>query len=268
MKTTFACLSKISEQEWRFDTVRDEELNLCFLYEYGREQAESSPRWHKLAKQVRALGGRKGSLRHRLQMFSIFGKAPRLFWFNMPDFVATPWQAVPEKLRREETKQFNEKRSKPQNFREAIALSMTLERDLHGWARAGATDYESWVLLDRCFHDETNQREYGFFALDWNYTDSHLIEEFKKWLVAKRGDRRPSESRQGKNKARQHLNALGAKRLLDSGFTVAQAMEYTQRFLKDEAGHSRPLYDSERGWSKAKNEIVPAVLKLLFSDSR
>ncbi len=267
-KTSITGPLSLSEHEWRFDTVLDSELGLCFLYEYGREHAKRSKKWKKLTAQLRARNsagrGAKGKAKPFLELVfaigSIFGKAKSLSWFFDPAFATTPWQALDAKLRRNEAKQFNHQNSQPQSFQEFVGLNITLERDLPKYEKAGATDYESWVLLDKLIHDETAQREYGFLAVNWDYTDDQLIDGFKKWLDEKRGNRKAVESQQGKVKARQYLKALGAKRLLDSGSTVAAAMEYTEKFLKD----ARPLYESERGWSKAKNEIVPIVLKRLF----
>ena len=263
---------RLSEREWRFDTVPDTEMDVCFLYEYGREQAKSSKKWKMLADQLHARNsagrGAKGKTKPFLELFdaigSIFGKGKSLSWCCDPAFVTTPWQALDEKLRRDEARQFKEQNSQAQSLQEFICLSIALERDLPKYEKAGATDYRSWALLDKLMHDETEQREYGFLAVNWNYTNDQLIDEFKKWLDEKREDRKAVESQQGKAKARQYLRALGAKRLLDSGLTVAAAMEYTEKFLKDERDAPRPLYESERGWSKAKNETVPSVLKRLF----
>jgi hypothetical protein len=133
---------------------------------------------------------------------------------------------------------------------------------LQEYAPAGAKDFFSWVLLDRSFHDETDQREYGFFALNWNHTNGQLIDEFEKWLNEKRGDnRKAAASRQGESKPRLYLKALGAKRLLDSGFTVVDAMDFATRIL----GNDKGFYCYESQWSRAKNEIVPAVLQTLFT---
>jgi hypothetical protein len=241
--------------------VPDEELHICFLYEYAREHAKASKRWQTLTKRSRAENYAEELIE---QILSIFGEGDHLHWFLEPAFVTTPWHPLDKKLKREETGDFNDKKSKAQSFRESINLKITLQRDLPEYARAGAKDFASWIFLDSCWHDESSQREYGFFAINWNYTDGDLIDEFKKWLAERRGERRDIESRQGKDKFRQYLKALGAKRLLDSDFTVANAMEYTERFLKNEEGNPHPLYESERGWSKAKNETVPTILKRLF----
>ena len=272
----------LSPFEWNFGPVPGAELDICFLYEYAREHAKQSKRWHELTNQLHTYKptkrGRKNKSKSAFELgreiSSIFGKVnftdffcDRAFiTFYEPAFVTTPWQSVDGSLRRKAAKQFNQQKSGAQSFCESISLFITLQRDLPEYAPAGATDFDSWVLLDRCFHHEEDRekREYGFFAINWNYTDGQLIDEFKKWLAEKRGDRRASASQQGKSKRRQYLKALGAKRLLDSSFTVPKAMEYTQKFLKDENGNPYLLYDSERGWSKAKNETVPAILKLLF----
>ncbi len=243
-------------------------MALCFIYEFAREHAKDSKRWLELTKQLQTykptMHGRKNKSRMELiqEIFSIFGKGNALHFFCDPAFLTTPWQILDKKLRCEEAEQFNQQKSEPQNFRENVCLSIMLERDFHEYARAGVKDFFSWVLLDRSFHDETDQREHGFFALNWNYTNGQLIDEFKRWLDEKRGDnRKAAASRQGESKLRQHLTALGAKRLLDSGFTVVEAMDYTDSKL----GNNKGLYGHESQWSRAKTRIVPAALQILFS---
>jgi len=268
MKTTPASLPELPPREWDFRAVPDEELDICFLYEYAREHVKRSRRWHTLTTRLIAPQGTKvpGLNGLHREIRSIFGKAPFLYWFALPDFVGSPWPTIGREERRREAAEFNHGRSQAHSFREAIALNITLARDLAAFAKAGADDYASWVRLDQCFHDETDQREYGFLAINWNHTDGQLVAAFEEWLADKRGGRADIESRQGKTKPRQHLKALGAKRLLEAGLTVTQAVEYTKRFLKDGAGNPFPLYDTPRGWAKAKNQIVPAVLEKLFAD--
>lgn len=257
---------EIETAEWNFEDknlLPEPELEICLLYEYGREHAKHSSQWKKLMQQRKG----KSSLKILENIFSLFGKA-KIPHFADPKFLNTPWQKRDRDLKRAEAKSYNELLSGPQTFQESICLNITLQRDLPKYEPAGAKDFDSWVLLDRCFNDESNQREYGFFAVNWNYTNGQLEAEFQKWLKEKRGERKPVESEQGQNKNRQHLKALGAKRLLDAGFTVKRAIDYTKNFLKDSHGYPRPLYDSERGWSKAKTETVPAILKRLFPVSK
>jgi hypothetical protein len=108
------------------------------------------------------------------------------------------------------------------------------------------------------------QRDYGFIAVNWDYTDDLLKAKFAAWLDEKRGKRKAVKSRQGREKPRRYLKALGAKRLLDAGFTVAAAMKYSEKILHHEQDNPRPLYDAERSWSEAKNHTVPRVMALLF----
>jgi hypothetical protein len=257
----------LPEAEWDFRRLGEDELTICFLYEYGREHAKNSNRWRLAADRLKTLLAdnrkeRRGHLKSWSEMCSIFGNQFLHSFFD-PSFVTTPWQSRDAKLRRQEAAEFNQSGSKPQSFQGDLGLSITLERDLPEYNQAGVADFESWVDLDRCFHGESHQREYGFLAVNWNYTDMCLIARFRKWLGDKRGDRKATESRQGRTKFRQHLKALGAKRLLDSGLTVADAIDHTEKIFKDH-GSPGPLYDSDRAWSKAKNEIVPEVLKRLF----
>jgi len=146
----------------------------------------------------------------------------------------------------------------------AFCLSITLERDLREYQPCGVENYQDWVRVDRCFHGRGEQREHGFIAINWDYTYDQLKDEFAKWLKEKRGERKPVQSERGQNKRRQYLKALGAKRLLDAGFTAEKAMEYTERFLKDEQNDPKPLYENPRTWSDAKNRSVPSVLRELF----
>ena len=243
--------------EWNFEdanSLPDNQLAICLLYEYGRERAKASPQWQELFGELK----KKVRLENFKKVRSIFGNA-NLSWFYHPTFLSTPWQL--QTRRCETAKKFARDAASPQTFKESICLRLTLQRDLPECAASGVTDFESWALLDYCCHGNDDQREQGFFAINWNFTNGQLKEEFGKWLREKRGDRKPVESERGKNKMRQYLKALGAKRLLDAGLTVEQAMKHTAQFSKD----STALYDSERGWSKAKNETVLAVLQRLFS---
>jgi hypothetical protein len=256
-------VSDLPSFEWNFESVPAEELEICFHYEYTREHAKHSNRWHELTKRSK---NEKFvfSAESLKKISSIFGQGKHLHFIFNSSFATTPWQALDKQTRRDEAKQFTLDKLSAQNFQEYISLFVALQRDLPENAPAGVMNFDSWVLLDKCFHDEYDQREYGFFAINWNYTDGQLIDEFKKWLATKRGDHSPSASQRGRRKQRLHLRALGAKRLLESGFTVVEAMNYTETIL----GKDKPLYSNENQWSRAKTQIVPAVLQLLFTPQK
>jgi len=251
------------EREWNFDPVGDDEIELCFLYEYGREHAKASAEWLKLVRKY----SKKPQIELAMAITRIFGTTT-LPWFCLPEFTQTPWQALERTLRKQQAKEFEQRANSAPSFQQFIALTVTLQRDLHEYSDAGATDFESWVALDKAFHDDDDQREHGFFAINWNFTNGELEAQFAQWLSDARGDRQPSESKRGTVKMRAQLNALGAKRVRDAGFTVKEAMRETGRCRKDTHGNPRPLYSSERAWSKAKCETVPAVLQRLFPAAR
>ena len=64
-------LIRIRQEEWQFDdldSLPDDELEICFVYEYGREYVKHSQRWQKLIQQLaqRQAMGRSGSAKDAL----------------------------------------------------------------------------------------------------------------------------------------------------------------------------------------------------------
>lgn len=261
----------IDEAEWNFlsrTLIPDSEVAACFLYEFAREFAKDSTRWKELTGQLAQEQGmprgdprRRGLLRVYRAIGALLGPASHVVLSSprcQDHFLSTPWAKLDTASRRQVVMDLEEGLARPVNLVECVCLLVTLERDLPEWRPAGVEDFTAWKTLDHCFHwgrvDE-RQREYGFFAIDWNYTDAQLKEEFSKFLREKREDRRAAESRQGKNKMRHHLCALGAKRLLDAGLTAEAAMDYTGAVNADSKGDFRPLYGAPRTWYVAKRRV-------------
>lgn len=257
-------------EEWDFEDkgrLPDREQNHCLYYEYAREQASASARWRALFEDVRD-AHRKGAQRHiaiHKSLRAVFGDSPVWQVFYEEQLLTAPWQKFSSGERQRLCKE--EKIPDLESFTRSVALSLTLARDLPEYAAAGATDFASWRLLDQCFHTEQAQREHGFLAVNWDYTDDVLREQFRTWLDEKRGERKAVTSQQGKSKPRQFLKALGAKRLLDAGLSVPDAQAHTMGFLKDKEGHPRALFEAERTWSDAKLKTVPEMLTRLFRAS-
>lgn len=126
------------EREWNFHPVDDDEIELCFLYEFGRERAKSSPSWLKLAQAF----SKRPRIELARRIARNFGRV-NLHWFLNPQFLRTAWRMHDQTLRRKEAKEFMESRTGAQTFRQCISLSITLQRDLHEYADAGATDFDS-----------------------------------------------------------------------------------------------------------------------------
>lgn len=266
--TQHAACKVPDREEWDFEDkgrLPDRELNHCLYYEYAREQASASARWRALFADIRDAHG-KGAQRHMAihkSLRAVFGDSPVWQVFYEERLLTAPWQ----NFSADERKRLCKVGKIPnlESFTKSIALNVTLARDLPEYAAAGATDFASWRLLDRRFHTEQAQREHGFLAVNWDYTDDVLREQFRTWLDEKRGERKAVTSQQGKSKPRQFLKALGAKRLLDAGLSVPDAQAHTMGFLKDKEGHPRALFEAERTWYDAKLKTVPEILAKLFS---
>ena len=268
---------KLPREEWDFEDrnkLPDDQLHACFLHEFGREYVNESPRLARMLSDYRRLENlpkrdkrrREGRKRFK-EIFELLGTSNPSFVYDL-DFPRTPWQSLSRSIRDEISKHLNQfEHSFIKSFLESISVRVTLLRDLPEWAEAGVKDFDTWSLVDSCYFREGQRREYGFFAIDWSFPDTQIKAIFAQWLKEKRGDKRASESQRGVIKERQNLNALGAKRLLEAGFTAEQAINYTQKFLKDCQGHPCPLYDAPRTWYEAKNQMVPTILRRLFSFS-
>lgn len=251
-------------EEWDFqDKVKlpDRELNHCLYYEYAREQASASIRWRGLAAELWGAGGKRRRYTEIIKpLIALFGGCPVWPIFFESRFLTAPWQ----NLSADERKRLCKVGKIPdlESFTKSIALNVTLARDLPDYAVAGATDFASWRLLDQCFHTEQAQREHGFLAVNWDYTDDVLRKQFRTWLKDKRNKRKALTSQQGKSRPRALLKALGAKRLLDAGLSADDARRHTETVL----GSGNPLYGDDCVWSRQKTKIVPIVLNRLFTN--
>jgi hypothetical protein len=266
----------IDEAEWNFsnrELFPDDQVSACFFYEFAREFAKGSNRWKALVGQLDKLQQLpKGDPRKAAEfdiwneILDMFPSGPKVGFCSF-QFVKTCWARIASEERGEIIAEWKDTFQGPANFQEAICLQITLQRELPEWQKCGVVTFEDWVLMDACFHSRNEQREHGFIGVNWDYTNGQLVGEFKKWLHKKRGERKSSASEQGQNKERQHLKALGAKRLLDAGFGAKSAMDYSQGFIKGKDGHPSPLFDNPRTWYVAKNQTVPRVLQHLFPSS-
>ena len=124
----------------------------------------------------------------------------------------------------------------------------------------------SYSATAKLFRDDISGLEFGLFAVDWNFPQEKIQNEFRVWLerqLRKRAERTTPFSRRGKIKCdapRSWLKALGAKRLSDIGMTFPQARDYTEKLAR------MPLYSAKEEWSKAKRFAVDK-LRHLFPQS-
>lgn len=271
------------DAEWNFDPRRlpDSEVEACFFYEYAREFAKGSPDWPPAAgvaaprRAPRRGSPRNGSLFDAyLRRASLFENLPRVHvllpLFVADEFVTTPWTKVAAALRQKAALALEKRTPDLSNWPEHVCLKITLERDLPEYKDCGVEDFPGWKMLDLSHHlgRGDQQREYGFFAINWSFTDTRLKDEFAKFLAEKRGDRKDVKNRRGTNKMRQHLRALGAKRLLEAGLTPNEAYHHTGDLHTGDGENLSPLYGLAPSlWLRAKSKATK-VMNGLFPPAR
>ncbi|MGD0537337.1 MAG: hypothetical protein ABSC03_06790 [Verrucomicrobiota bacterium] len=280
----------LDEAEWDFGnskTLPETEVEACYYYEFAREQFKSSPEWQERAASLERLmksqshGGFLEPCRDVWMVFFSVESAPE--WQPMslvlrPDFLTIPWLSRDLNERKAIVARLNEHLRQRQAWDAQNALQIVLERDaktrytvFHGSTKEEHCDpvtFASWAESQRDRFDPAwGNLEYGYFAVNWNLNDKRLLAAFATWLKVKRGDRRAREAR-GSNKKRQHLKALGAKRLLDAGFSAECALEHTQRQRPTAPSGSEPILQNAKSFSKAKLQTVPRVLARLFGPQK
>lgn len=253
-------------EEWDFsvDRVPESELHACFLHEYARELANGSADWRRMVRELT-------SVRYYRDIKALMTVIRDLFFpFHLggngdlpyrEEFLVTPWQVQSAQERQDQVNQcalFN-KRVDADHIE---CLRITLLTNPSGREALASEAYGMWSYADKEVHAKAKQRHRGFIALDFDFPDDELMAAFSDWLADyRRRGFKPGRSQRGKTRMRQHLKALGAKRLLDAGLTVESAQDHTRRLLGE------PLYAAQKTWSTAKNSSVPEVLAELFGRS-
>jgi hypothetical protein len=119
-------------------------------------------------------------------------------------------------------------------------------------------EFQRFNQITRCGTCLDNT-EYGFFAIDWDYPDSEMMQAVTEWLAGKRKARAEAGLQSVKHKPisrggyRDQLRWLGALRVRNFYPTNSMA-EYTDSNLKVEApfSHLPDLYEAA---AKAENLI-------------
>jgi hypothetical protein len=292
-RTRVPVSGELPRHEWDFEdrkALPDEELDACFLHEFGREFAKTSPKLKRVLARLSRIEQLPKGHPARANWVDLFKKANEIVGWHMvlletSVFPQTPWQDLPASWRKKWASAVSKSVQAPA-LKQSLCLTLRLLRDFYPeellaqqkegtpepatlkkvlqYAELGSALLKEWMVLDACAHGAEDQRDYGFIAINWNYTNDELSAHFRRWLVQARGNRSASEDKRGTNRKRQHLKALGAKRLLDAEFTAEEAMRFTATILTDTHGNPRPLYGALRSWYEARNVTVPEVLNLLF----
>ena len=260
----------VSREDWDFckESVHDEELGACLLYEYAREKLRRSPALQKIFIK---------SITPEFTFSSHFQLAP---YFSgdygsavlNEDLLDTPWllsayAGVPIV----EKKEFGIK--KGNKTTPALFRGEEFYQEMDFPSGVTALDHFKWITpvamrQVKKRNPVIQNLRYGFFCIDLNMADKPIVDQFASWLESQRPKRREGAKRNAENdgtgmsftliKQRTLLKQLGASRLLFSGMTVEEAQNFSQKHSKNKS----PIYGDIREWSRAKIAVEDGIIKL------
>ena len=219
----------LSTHEWNFRDVPNDELEACYLYEYAREFFKSSKHLQKLrqewndpskkrdGKHLTALTKAWDLLQTRRKNFPYidFNYFPKIAWQDLSVLPKTAGRRFKMNLRRDATGHVNEWAIR---HRECATDRLHIET-LRQCEPPNIRTIESFRDYHQFFHCKQDliDTEYGFFAINWDFKDSQIIEAFKHWLNEQRKARRTCGLTEAKHIVSRggftdRLNWLGALR--------------------------------------------------------
>jgi len=195
--------------EWDFKEVPGGQLEACYLYEYAREFFKSSKHLQKFEKewsdptkrQTAALRKACDLLRTRCNNFPYidFDYFPKIAWQDLPVLPKTACRGFDINLRQDATDHVNEWATRHRKNRSARLHIETLQQCEPPNIRTieAFRDYHEFFhgILER---EDLGNTEYGFFAVNWDFKNSQIVEAFKHWLNEQREARRASGLKEAK----------------------------------------------------------------------
>lgn len=212
----------LEREEWDFEQVPPDEIQACYVHEYGRELTKEWPRLSRLwaiYKQRSTLprghpDGWKARRVHRLlyRVFSRrFGYCPPFWLFP------TAWQNVEGKERSELLEDLDLLPGTREESRDRLAINTLRELEA-----SNVNSIEAFAYLRELFSkEELDQTEHGFFAINWNYGDQQIKDVFASWLRDQRQEREKLGLKAIKHRKtarggfRDKLRCLGALRIVN-----------------------------------------------------
>ena len=253
--------------EWKFDGVQslpNDQVEACYQYEYARQFFKGCAvlqglrkRWEKPRKKASGDG-----LMAWLQAYDLLKTKHECFppiFFDF--FPMTPWQGLPEDFRRKESVTVNEC-SRRLRQHPADRLHIETQRQLDPPNIKSPDAFQFYHEFRRKNLDQT---EYGFFAIDWNYSDPEISRAFDHWLKGQRKERaklglsktKPAKGSRGG--FRDKLRWLGALRVKEH-YSPAELVDYPDTNLKVDSPYSHlpDLYENAQRAIQLMGQIFPS----------
>lgn len=282
----------LHEYEWKFDGVPKDQIEACYLYEYGREFFKSSKQLQKFQKDwdnrtkrqcgkgYEAWGKTLDLLQTRCKNFPYidFNYFPQTTWQGLPVLPKTPQRNFQVDLRKraaEDVNDWSERfrksrfdrlymatlreleplNTRPRSLPSLLAVPPCQETLSEIYAQAAST-FGIW----NCNRPPSEQTEYGLFLINWSHRDPEIKRAFNEWLQREREERqklgitecRPQSSNRGG--FRDRLNWLGALRVINH-YRHKELVDYNDTNLKVSAPYSH-YPDLRVAANKARQEIA------------
>jgi hypothetical protein len=259
----------------QFDFLPDDEVELCWEYEFTRLSGFGSVsgdyylKWRARADNPHDFDS---LLAHywRTDPSGKLGYPPVNFYMVWPEWPEQPFLSVTQKERERRHKAMWRKNLKRQLptvplrdiYRLGVALKTGEQTDLlksipeMSYRRIEVED-DVLILRSILPGDEEPPAEIAAFVIDYTLGDKILAKRFQNWLVQRRKEkgyaRQEHRGKSGTKRARADLCALGGWRLLRSGLSIKEAQDYTEKVS------GKALFSDAGDWSKAKKKAVEAL---------
>lgn len=280
----------LPKEEWDFSEIDDEELDECYIWEYGREIDSWKDKVIKqqqfMLKKASLLGknlkgnkfddffyitGNDGKPRSPYLILprgldTVFQERVYLFLYS-PEWPNKPYLSLIKEERRRRISMrwagFLEDTEANKNvFMELTGMQVPLEYLINDDLIKKKFQYGEEETQDNrkfrpvTFRYDSGKSELAVFNIDWTKPDTLLVKYFKGWLNLYRPSNGEAADRRGGGgeikKAKAKLKVLGAYRLLQN-MKWSDAADYTE----NECG--KHFYDNQSAWSRAKKEAVKEI---------
>jgi len=226
----------LSEKEWDFNAVPADEIEACYLYEYGREYYKRSPVLHRLREKWQAfehwqVANAKKKPRPAIPKKHELGfLAPRhagriMAWrwgyttpFDLRTFPDLSWQDLRV---RPDSQAWPVKHGKWEAEERRHKLKCRSDRfhieTLAQLQPANIKSLSTWIGYHEWFHlgQGLSNTEYGFFAINWDHSLPEIQRAFGDWLQEQAGERirKPKFAFRSRGQEKDKLRWLGAFRV-------------------------------------------------------
>ncbi len=263
---------KTKKGDWtagiQFNFLPEDESFFCWQYEfirYDTRSVEFYSKWREGADKPKDFDSLL-DLYWRTDPDGKTGSSMVVQWFFKiwPEWPGKPYLSVPLKERLRRFKKTWAKQPKRQlrliplrdiyRFVVAIKADKATETPLPGrgsWPLEMGEDV--WTIPQLC-RKGLPPFEIAAFELDFQETDERLAARFQHWLAQRRKDKGYKRQAHRETRVdRADLVALGAMRLMDSGLSITEAMNFSERIS------GKALYEDVGDWSRARRRAEDAV---------